>query len=251
MLRRLGWWRTDDGRWFRMCNEDGSQRGILQSVEFSWKRGEFGPYVGIYWDGCDYNDGKKLYIGFLFGRVWLGFGESRKGSRYGFEFGRKMFYFWWNVRDADTNAEGGKHIVFFWHRIVDAIFGKAQCFTDKPDWKRKECVVSMPEGDYPAVASFESRVWVRKRSPFHRVRLSTWIDIPVGIPFSGKGENSWDMGEDALYGTGCEGHDIEKSIKEARESALRYREQRGDPECWPMPAEERIKAFGKGNKEVA
>lgn len=249
LLKRAGWWRTDDGRWFRHCKEDGSQRGILQSVEFSWKRGEFGPNVGVYWDGCDYNDGKKLYVGFLIGRVWLGFGDSRKGSRYGFDIGRKLCYFWWNVRDADTNAEGGKHIVFFWHRITDAILGRADCFTENQEWKRKKCVIPMPEGDYPAVASFERRVWVRKRSPFHRVRLDTSIDIPVGIPFSGKGENSWDMGEDALYGTGCGGHDLQKAIEAVQKSVMDYRKRRGDPEKWPMPAEERVKAYDQAKAE--
>lgn len=241
LIKRLGWWRTDDGRWFRRCNKDGSQHGLLQSVEWSFKIGEHGPYVGVYWDGCDYNDDKKLYIGFLIGRVWLGFGESRKGSRYGFKFGRKMFYFWWNVQDADSNAYGGKHITFFWYRIADWIFGRAECFTDDPSWKKEKCVVPMPEGDYPAVVSYQRRVWVRKRSPFHRVRLDASIDIPIGIPMSGKGENPWDMGEDALYGTGCSGHDKAGAIESARSSVLRDRLMRGDPECWPMSPDERAK----------
>lgn len=246
MLKRLGWWRTDDGRWFRHCNEDGSKRGFIQSVEWAFKSGEFGPHLGFYYDGCDYGEDKKLYIGFIFGRVWIGFGESHKGARYGFEIGRKAFYFWWNVKDADTNAEGGKHVVFFWRRIADWVFGKAECFTDEQEWARKKVVVPMPEGDYPAIVKFESRVWVRRRSPFHRVRRSTSIDIPMGIPFSGKGENAWDLGEDGLYGCGCEGHDAELVIEVARTSALEYRAKRGDPETWPMRPEDRAKAV-EGN----
>lgn len=30
--------------------------------------------------------------------------------------------------------------------------------------------------------------------------------------------NSWDMGEDALYGTGCGGHDLQKAIEAVQES---------------------------------
>ena len=242
--KRLGWWRTDDGRWFRHCNEDGSRHGLLQSVEWCWKWKEYGPHFGFYWDGSDYNDDKKLYIAFLIGRVWLGFGESRKGSRYGFEFGRKMFYFWWNVQDSDCNAHGGKYVCAMWlDRLADFLFGHAECFTDKPSWKSHNGVVSMPEGDYPAVFQFESRVWVRRRSPFHRVRLSTSVDIPIGIPHSGKGENSWDCGEDALYGIGCSGHSIVNAAKAARECVLRDRSRYGDPERWPVTPDFRSKAL--------
>lgn len=81
LMKRLGWWRTDDGRWFRRCNEDGTEKRGIHSVEVSWGKGPFGPHLGITLTTNDgYSDNHKLYIGFLLGRVWIGNGTVRPSS---------------------------------------------------------------------------------------------------------------------------------------------------------------------------
>jgi len=80
---------------------------------------------------------------------------------------------------------------------------------------------------------------------------------PHWHPESGKGENSWDCGEDALYRTGisgktkAEGHDIGRAAAHVRECSLQTRAKRGDPECWPMSPEDRAIQLEKQRAERA
>lgn len=89
-------------------------------------------------------------------------------------------------------------------------------------------VIPMPEGNYQGVARIERRTWKRPRW-FAFSRVSTQIDCPNGIPFSGKGENSWDCGDDGLFGWGAEGESVEKAIAHGVESVLVSRRRYGMP----------------------
>lgn len=260
LLKRMGWWRTDDGRWFRHCNEDGTERKGITSVEWAWKPREFGPYLGVGLTTNDgYSDNSKLFIGFLLGRVWLGFGKSNYGpeKEWKLVLNRRTFEFCWNCTDKYGNHEGGKHIYFPWSRILDFIFGSTVHLVERKnrDWEIKKGVIKMPEGDYPATFTYETRIWFRPRSPFRKIRYGTDVDIEIGIPFSGKGENSWDMGEDGLYGTGingktkAEGWSIERAALHVADCATNTRMRRGDPFEWPMKPEERIKEIEKQRAE--
>lgn len=88
--------------------------------------------------------------------------------------------------------------------------------------------IPMPEGIYQAVAKYERSSWKRPLW-FHLTRLYTTVDVPKGIPFAGKGENSWDCGDDGLYGYSVEGHDLEKAIGHGVESVLKSRRKYGRP----------------------
>jgi len=87
--------------------------------------------------------------------------------------------------------------------------------------------IPMPEGVYLGTAKVERYHHKRPRW-FMRERLSTWIEVPKGIPHSGKGENSWDCGDDGIWGTGCEGDDTEKAIETFRNAVLRNRQRYGN-----------------------
>lgn len=59
--------------------------------------------------------------------------------------------------------------------------------------------ISMPEGTYEARLRIYDAVWRRERWPVeHRV---TRVDVAIehGIPVPGKGENSWDQDDTAIY----------------------------------------------------
>lgn len=62
-----------------------------------------------------------------------------------------------------------------------------------------ETVVPMPEGDYPATWTRTEYTTRWSRWPRAKVWHRWTIDVEKGIPFPGKGENSWDCGEDAVY----------------------------------------------------
>ena len=88
-------------------------------------------------------------------------------------------------------------------------------------------VVPMPEGNYHGTAKIKRYTWKRARW-FAHTRESAEIDIPGGgIPHSGKGENSWDCGDDGLCGIG--GDSIEDAIGNAVKSVLRDRRRYGMP----------------------
>lgn len=91
--------------------------------------------------------------------------------------------------------------------------------------ERKESVViPMPEGIYKGTATVER--WSRGRRFWFKHRTTeVWLDIPKGIPHAGKGENSWDCGDDGLFGIG--GDTVEGAIGNAVALVLRDRRRYG------------------------
>lgn len=107
--------------------------------------------------------------------------------------------------------------------VVDWLIGKAshECVKGEP----REVFVPMPEGSYRAVATPETRTWRHRWYwPVDR-RESVWLDIPGGIPCSGKGENSWDCDDDGLFG--CGGATPEEAIAHAVSASLMDRRRQG------------------------
>lgn len=88
--------------------------------------------------------------------------------------------------------------------------------------------IPMPEGCYWGTASFERATWKRPRW-FRMTRLSTKVDVAKGVPFAGKGENSWDCGDDGLFGYSVEGHDLDKASAHGVEVVLSQRRKNGMP----------------------
>jgi hypothetical protein len=84
--------------------------------------------------------------------------------------------------------------------------------------------IPMPEGNYPATVTLEKCTWKRSRLPWNsRVGLFAKVDMSIGIPHPGKGENSWDCGEDRLFGASVEASTVEEAIAKTVQSALRSR----------------------------
>lgn len=69
-----------------------------------------------------------------------------------------------------------------------------------------ECNVPMPEGGYSACYTITASKQKRPRWPWAKRWL--YVDIEIdsenGIPLPGKGENSWDCDDDAVYASGRE-----------------------------------------------
>lgn len=92
---------------------------------------------------------------------------------------------------------------WWWHisiNLADILLGKVRY--EKVAVDAGECEIDMPEGRYPATFKLVHQTWRRPRWPFVRRQKSVWFEIPYGLPFEGKGENSWDIGMDATFGTG-------------------------------------------------
>lgn len=119
--------------------------------------------------------------------------------------------------------------------------------------------IPMPEGQYHARVKLERDTWKRTRWPwwpfvFHRV--SYQFNIPDGIPFSGKGENSWDCGEDGLYGTGVQADNEGEAVGKIAALAMSMRYKRDGREAtivtpWPEKPLDRSSRFRKLREENA
>ena len=107
-------------------------------------------------------------------------------------------------------------------RVCDWLLGPVRYESSKGE--PFEVFVPMPEGSYRATATPKTAVW-RRRFGIRKQHDEVWLDIPGGIPFSGKGENSWDCGDDGLWGIG--GDTVEDAIANAVRSALRSRGRYG------------------------
>lgn len=109
--------------------------------------------------------------------------------------------------------------------VVDWLIGKMR-YTATEE-KPVQVFVPMPEGCYRATAKL--RHAVRRRRWYWPVDYQhTYdIDVPGGIPFAGKGENSYDCGDDGLFGISGDFPTIEKAIAAVVESVLRSRRRHG------------------------
>lgn len=104
--------------------------------------------------------------------------------------------------------------------------------------------IPMPEGCYPAMLTVERSTWKRPRWPFKIVRVTRDIECEYGVPFPGKGENSWDCGDDGLFGTGFEVDSDEQAVTRFAAAVLTNRRRYGGESCarepWPEKPEDRI-----------
>ena len=94
----------------------------------------------------------------------------------------------------------------------------------------QDVLIPMPEGCYPARMRPEERTWKRPRWPwwpFTVRHLYMEIELPGGIPFEGKGENSWDCGEDGLWGCSSSSWSVEKAVGHVVETVLKDRKRYG------------------------
>lgn len=111
--------------------------------------------------------------------------------------------FWFSLWDDPMESRG---VDPWWWKFnfnwEDFFLGKAK--HNLEILQEGEAKIDMPEGSYDATYKVEHRTWKRPLWPFKTQRTAIYFDIPVGIPHEGKGENSWDMGMDATFGTGTE-----------------------------------------------
>jgi len=103
--------------------------------------------------------------------------------------------------------------------IKDFLFGK-MIYLSKDISERRKIVIPMPEGCYDGEMVVQENIWKRLRFPFWPFILKRYycdIKIPQGVPFNGKGENSWDCGIDGLFSISFEidSLDLKKAISKA------------------------------------
>lgn len=122
----------------------------------------------------------------------------------------------------------------WWRRGVtidlgDLMLGKAKYSSH--ELSETEVNIPMPEKQYPATVKMHLDTW-KRRWPFKRQILRATVDIPGGIGHPGKGENSWDCGDDGLYGLTCPCDSVEDAIGKVVTSVLESRRRYGGKHEW-------------------
>ena len=102
-------------------------------------------------------------------------------------------------------------------------------YDEEPVGESETIEVAMPEGVYRLKVSQRDRVWTRPRWPGEWLRVRD-VEIDVvdegGIPVPGKGENSWDIGDDAVFSCSFPGESVNPAVQRfvcgIHERRLRY-----------------------------
>lgn len=166
----------------------------------------------------------------------------------------------WRGKDDDAREYGltyfveGDHLSWTWHAkefessshdpwwmhkgwfLADVIFGGANYSTTVI--REEQTVIPMPERSYPATVKIELARWKRPRWPFAKELLRGDVDIPGGVPVPGKGENSWDCDQDAIYGQTALAKSIDEAVANVVESALKSRRRYGGKNWQPQETEQ-------------
>jgi len=126
----------------------------------------------------------------------------------------------------------------FWKKTIcirpmDIVFGRAKHSSDQERAPILDTVVKMPEGEYQATVILYTSTWKRPRGWWTKVIRRAEIEIPKGIPVPGKGENSWDLDDDAIFGLTCPATTVEEAVQAVIESANRSREKYGGKSWLP------------------
>lgn len=143
--------------------------------------------------------------------------------------------FWWNLwtypgESYDRWNEGCFH-------IDDFFLGRNE-HSESPR-EHYDTFLEMPEGAYPVTVELYTSTWTRKRCPWIRrsVRRAK-IEIEGGVPVPGKGENSYDCDDDAIFSSTAPAASVDEALRALKESVLHDRCRHGgdgwEPsEGWP------------------
>lgn len=137
----------------------------------------------------------------------------------------------------DCKGWKGKH--WYWWPL-NTLLGKpaytSKPLTEEPSHRR----VLMPEATYPVTVTLTEDSWKRPRWPWPTIMRRAQIDCPGGIPKPGKGENTWDCGEDATYGLTCPAATVEEALVKLERRVVEDRERYGGKNWLPEKAREQV-----------
>jgi hypothetical protein len=132
--------------------------------------------------------------------------------------------FWWSL--WETSGEWSRRQPWWWGGSFDPkrfLLGKAK--HSKENEIGVKATITMPEGEYKVIGSQYTSVWRRSRWPIPKRLKRFDIEFEPPIPVPGKGENSWDLDDDAIFGATIAGQTIEEILNKERDSILNIRER--------------------------
>jgi hypothetical protein len=123
-------------------------------------------------------------------------------------------------------------------RLRDYLWGRTKYTVQTV--KEKQVEIPLDGRTYPATWKLTTATWKRPRAFWvsHR-RTSSELDVPHPPAFSGKGENSWDCGDDGIFGLTSNATTEAGAIGDYIKAVLRNRErygEAGDPDAFQPTA---------------
>lgn len=121
-----------------------------------------------------------------------------------------------------------------WH-FLDTLLGDHK--HSDVDLSTTEVVIPMPEGNYPATVRLFESTWKRPRWFARRlVRADIKMHEGYAIPAPGKGESSWDCGDNPTLSMTTPASTVEEAIAAMVKSSLRTRRRHGGGVMMKYPA---------------
>lgn len=205
-----------------------------QEIELNWEWNFWSHFCGLSFNVDNLEHGIQLHVAFPPVSLW--FSVNGILSR---EWVRKRLGL--SDREISLNIHDWSIYWMLWAdpniwtreipRWKQGSFNLPNFFLGKLDhWETElsthEVEIPLPEGNYPATVRLVDGVWKRQRWFARHLRLAD-VKMHKPAPFPGKGENSWDCGEDALYSLHCKAKTIEQAISAYVEAVLRNRRRYG------------------------
>jgi len=111
-------------------------------------------------------------------------------------------------------------------RLLDLVLGTK--VYAKEELRREKVAIPLDGREYEGVWTLTRETWKRPRWLFNsHTRVGSWIDVEHPPAFAGKGENSWDCGDDAIFGCGSNGLTPALAVGDYIKAVLRERERYG------------------------
>lgn len=134
----------------------------------------------------------------------------------------------WADPDEYGNQRGWRQGGFF---LLTPILGSARY--SKRVIAEEEVRIPLPEGPLPATVTLYEATWKRPRWPWPERRGMAEVDAGDGAVIPGKGENSWDIDDDAILSLSTQADTVEQAVAKYVESVLRTRRRHGGKDWQP------------------
>jgi hypothetical protein len=139
-----------------------------------------------------------------------------------------------NQREMDSSMPA---VIDKYWNYRDWLFGRP-IHSESRHRKTDKVEIKMPEGIYMCNVDLWTSYWHRPRSPLTKAvdRIELTPEKPIPIP--GKGENSYDLDEDATYSSTMprQGRTVEECAESLRQSTMERRERYGGKNWLPEVA---------------
>jgi hypothetical protein len=142
--------------------------------------------------------------------------------------GNTIWFEIWNTED--WSSEQPKWMSFNFG-VVDFLFGKEKYETKVVAESTGEIILS--DGVHSVKIQLTEDSWKRPRLPKPMIVRRARIESEKGIPVPGKGENSWDCDDDAIFSSTFPADSFDAALNHLRESVLKTRQQYGGANWLP------------------